>query len=171
MNIYTSKSIKHKAQEIIKKNKTNNVSIICNNLRIFHLESDLGNVNGFLQYCEEEDEYIIHINENASCRNFIIAHELGHFFLHKKLNSFKLSNCSLILEEKLEHQANIFASELLVTDKMIRDANINFNEYTLNDIATYFKVPTFVIRHKIEQLKYSSSRGFNVYNNKLIVQF
>ncbi|MDX6158072.1 ImmA/IrrE family metallo-endopeptidase [Bacillus subtilis] len=171
MNIYTSKSIKHKAQEIIKKNQTNNVSIICNNLSILRLESNLGNVNGFLQYCEEEGEYIIHINENAGYRNFVIAHELGHYFLHKKLNSFKLSNCSVSLEEKLEQQANIFASELLVTDKMILDANINFNEYTLNEIASYFRVPSFVIKHKIEQLKFSSSRVFNIYDNKLIAQF
>lgn len=170
MVIYTTKSIKHKAQKVIREHKTNNVSTICKNLNISRLVGNLGTVNGFLQYFEDEDEYLIHINENASCRNFVIAHELGHFFLHKKLNSFKLSNCSVMLEEKLEQQANIFASELLVTDKMILEAGLNLKECSLNKIASYFKVPPFIIKYKLDQMKFSPPQSFNFDEFNLITR-
>ncbi|MGB9941680.1 ImmA/IrrE family metallo-endopeptidase, partial [Bacillus subtilis] len=69
------------------------------------LYSNLGKVNGFLQYYEEEDHYLIHVNISRKNKFYIIAHEIGHYFLHKNLNTFKLSNCSVILKDKLEQQA------------------------------------------------------------------
>ncbi|RUR96625.1 hypothetical protein EFW57_03516 [Bacillus velezensis] len=76
-----------------------------------------------------------------------------------------------MLKDKLENQANLFAAELILTDKMIFEALPFIEGFTIEQIAFYFKVPSFVIIHKIEQLKFSSQRGFNVFDNKLIAQF
>ncbi|MFP3398794.1 ImmA/IrrE family metallo-endopeptidase, partial [Brevibacterium sp. SIMBA_078] len=77
---------------------------------------------GFLQFYEEENHYLIHVNEKFNYEKLVIAHELGHFFLHKNVNTFKLANCSSVLENKLEHQADVFASEILLTDEMLTNA-------------------------------------------------
>ncbi|MBD5024233.1 metallopeptidase ImmA, partial [Xanthomonas citri pv. citri] len=77
---------------------------------------------GLLQHDKATDQYLIHINENLQHQQFVIAHELGHYFLHKRLNTFKVVNCSKVLKDKLEHQASLFASELILTDKMLNEA-------------------------------------------------
>ncbi len=71
---------------------------------------------------------IITINSNIQelgQKRFAIAHELGHFLLHKKIN--QLLNCS---EEMLlswyhkraeEPESNAFASELLMPDQIFRN--------------------------------------------------
>ncbi|MDA1478049.1 ImmA/IrrE family metallo-endopeptidase [Bacillus changyiensis] len=151
--IYPSLNIKHKAESIIKEYKTNDVYEICANLKIIILEEDLGCIKGFLQYYEEENEYIIHVNKQSKHPEIIIAHELGHFILHKNLNIFKLEKCSLVFGSKLENQANIFASEILITDKMLIDELPRINDWTHKQIASFFKVPLFVIEYKFFRKK------------------
>lgn len=73
--------------------------------------------------------------------------------MHKNLNVFKLSNCSVILKDKLEQQANIFATELILTDKMLLDALPIIRDLTKENVASYFKVPLFVAEQKISQFK------------------
>ncbi|MFB4185414.1 ImmA/IrrE family metallo-endopeptidase [Bacillus velezensis] len=171
ITIYTSRRIKHKSLAVIKEYGTNDVYQICESLGIYILKNKLGQANGFLQFDKPTNQYLIHINENLKNEHFVIAHELGHYFLHKNLNTFKILNCSSVLKDKLEHQANLFAAELILTDKMIFEALPFIEGFTIEQIAFYFKVPSFVILHKIEQLKFSPQRGFNVFDNKLIAQF
>ncbi|MCY8074909.1 MULTISPECIES: ImmA/IrrE family metallo-endopeptidase [Bacillus] len=152
--IYTSKNIKHKAERVIQEHRTNNVYQICENLKITILKSNLGSINGFLQYYKEENEYIIHVNKKSNHPHIIIAHELGHFFLHKNLNTFQMEKCSIVLGAKLEHQANTFATELLITDKMLMDEMPRIKNWTHKQIASFFKVPLFVIEYKTSQLNF-----------------
>ncbi|UWJ03352.1 ImmA/IrrE family metallo-endopeptidase [Bacillus subtilis] len=130
------------------------------------LYSNLGKVNGFLQYYEEEDHYLIHVNISRKNKFYIIAHEIGHYFLHKNLNTFKLSNCSVILKDKLEQQANIFATELILTDKMLLDALPIIGDLTEENVASYFKVPLFVAEQKISQFRNTTDYILNL-NSKV----
>ncbi|WP_326977691.1 ImmA/IrrE family metallo-endopeptidase [Bacillus inaquosorum] len=130
------------------------------------LYSHLGKVNGFLQYYEEEDHYLIHVNISRENKSYIIAHEIGHYFLHKNLNTFKLSNCSVILKDKLEQQANIFATELILTDKMLLDALPIIRDLTTENVASYFKVPLFVAEQKISQFRNTTDYILNL-NSKV----
>ncbi|MBG9771370.1 ImmA/IrrE family metallo-endopeptidase [Bacillus inaquosorum] len=164
--MYTNKFIKHKVQKIIKSHKTNDPFKICNIFNISVLYSHLGKVNGFLQYYEEEDHYLIHVNNSHKNKSYIIAHEIGHYFLHKNLNTFKLSNCSVILKDKLEQQANIFATELILTDKMLLDALPIIRDLTKENVASYFKVPLFVAEQKISQFKNTTDYILNL-NSKV----
>ncbi|MEC1369397.1 ImmA/IrrE family metallo-endopeptidase [Bacillus velezensis] len=156
--IYTSKNIKHKAERVIHEHGTNNVYQICENLRIVVLKEDLGCINGFLQYYKERETYLIHVNKNSVHPNLIIAHELGHYYLHKNLNSFQMENCSLILGNKLEIQANAFATELLLPDHIISNELPNLQNWTLKQIASFFQLPLFVVEYKMEHMNLLSQQ-------------
>lgn len=162
MKIYTNKFIKHKVQQIVKSHETNDPFIICKKFNISILYSSLGKVDGFLQYYEEEDHYLIHVNNSCKNKSYIIAHETGHYFLHKNLNAFKLSNCSVLLKDKLEQQANIFATELILTDKMLLDALPIIRNLTKENVASYFKVPLFVAEQKISLFRNTTEHIINL---------
>ncbi|MCY7929789.1 ImmA/IrrE family metallo-endopeptidase [Bacillus inaquosorum] len=166
--IYTSKSIKHRTQSVINKYGTNDVYEICELLNIYILKNNLGQAKGFLQFDKPTNQYLIHINENLNNEQFVIAHELGHYFLHKNLNTFKIQKCSSVLKDKLEHQANLFAAELLLTDKMIRDALPIIREFNQEQMASYFKVPLSVVTdYKFSHPGNTLNNIFNFYNNQL----
>lgn len=71
------------------------------------------------------DVYELACNGNGRHR-FTIAHELGHYFLHKE--DVKLARVSggyvLKIYQNPEWQANTFASELLMPKKLIRGLNV-----------------------------------------------
>ncbi|MGE9755244.1 ImmA/IrrE family metallo-endopeptidase [Bacillus inaquosorum] len=114
---------------------------ICDNLNITILKSNLGRIKGFLQYYKKQHHYLIQVNQK--CQKFtkiIIAHELGHYFLYKNLITFKMENCSLVLGEKLEHQANIFATELLLPDHVLYQESPRIQGWTSHENS--FILPT-----------------------------
>ena len=168
ITIYTSRRIKHKSLAVIKEYGTNDVYQICESLGIYILKNKLGQANGFLQFDKPTNQYLIHINENLKNEHFVIAHELGHYYLHKNLNTFKILNCSSALKDKLEHQANLFASELLLTDRMIHDAIPIIREFTQEQVASYFEVPlSAVVDYKFAQPGNTLNSVFNFCNNQL----
>ncbi|MGG4172743.1 ImmA/IrrE family metallo-endopeptidase [Bacillus safensis] len=170
MTIYTDKRIKHKAQHLLKEHNGNDIYKICQTLNIPILKNDLGTVRGCLQYHENTDTYLIHINSNYEWGKFGIAHELGHFFLHKDLNSFKLRNCSIELENKLEDQANLFAAELLLPDNLINTSPYPLNQWGIQQIAFLNDLPQFVVEQKVAQLKLFNPTPQNFQNvGKIIV--
>ncbi|CAF1832590.1 ImmA/IrrE family metallo-endopeptidase [Bacillus subtilis] len=150
--IYTSKNIKHKAERVIQEHGTNDVCEICDNLNISILKSNLGRIKGFLQYYKKHHHYLIQVNQKYHNAKIIIAHELGHYFLHKNLNTFKMENCSLVLGEKLEHQANIFATELLLPDYVLANETTQLQNWSLDQIASFFQIPLFIVEHKIKHM-------------------
>ncbi|AMA54592.1 ImmA/IrrE family metallo-endopeptidase [Bacillus inaquosorum] len=150
--IYTSKNIKNKAERVIQEHGTNDVYEICGNLNISILKSNLGRIKGFLQYYKKHHHYLIQVNQKYQNTKIIIAHELGHYFLHKNLNTFKMENCSLVLGEKLEHQANIFATELLLPDYVLTNEASQLQNWTLNQIASFFQLPVPIVEHKVRHM-------------------
>jgi len=63
------------------------------------------------------DEWTIVLNTRQSSqrRLFTVAHELGHYFLHRQLqNQFTCNNSSAACSTTLEREANAFAAELLM---------------------------------------------------------
>ncbi|WP_278246357.1 ImmA/IrrE family metallo-endopeptidase [Metaclostridioides mangenotii] len=52
----------------------------------------------------------------------VIAHELGHVMLHRSSYICYLKNYTYSDTNKLENEANEFASELLITDGEIKEA-------------------------------------------------
>lgn len=150
--------MKDKANKIVEFYNSNNVNRIIEHLGIIILKSDLGSVKGFLQFYK--NRYIIHVNyniENESEIDMVIAHELAHYFLHKNMNCFDFNSNSLYFENKIEKEANLFASELLLTDNMLLEEFIYLESFTIKDISNYFNLSYELVELKFETLKLDDS--------------
>lgn len=49
----------------------------------------------------------------------VMAHELAHSIMHRKENCYFIRNKTLLLNSKIENEANTFAAELLIPDELI----------------------------------------------------
>lgn len=98
---------------------------------------------GMLIIDEDETTIVVNSNHERSKRFFTIAHELGHFFLHRSLQShFYDQYDNLISDEikEMEQQANAFAAELMVPRDVLAfmlDRRYNFHRMALSIGASY----------------------------------
>lgn len=113
---------------------------------------------------------------NEGRKNFTIAHELGHFVLHKELTESATQNilCREIATatKGIERQADLFAVYLLMPEKMIRSEynkiNEPFTEKTLKHLADKFCVSMETMRIRLSwelNLLYVDRYG-NYFRNK-----
>jgi Zn-dependent peptidase ImmA (M78 family) len=107
-------------------------------------------ISGFLDFPEKT----IYINnEEAYNRNtFTIAHELGHYFLHKDLLQDHPEEYQVLLRRPLasdqdwkEKEANAFAAHLLVPNEFLN----RYKDFaTVDQLAKAFMVSPEVIRYR-----------------------
>ena len=69
--------------------------------------------------------HCIHINNNLSSteQRYTLAHELGHYILHKGSNIHFLRRVTNIPLSRQEIEADLFASYFIVSDEKIREIN------------------------------------------------
>ncbi len=105
--------------KLVLKHNTNDPFALCDNMGILVLFKNLKTIKGIYQ--NNYKKKIIHINENLDyyLKKQVCAHELGHAVLHKNINSFFLDECTFLLTNKIEIEANLFAAELLIKDEDI----------------------------------------------------
>ena len=74
----------------------------------------------------------IFLNENLSDNEMklVMSHELGHAIMHRKLNCYFIRNKIILLDSKIELEANAFAVNLLIPDEIILEI-INSQNCTL----------------------------------------
>lgn len=110
------------AIKVVKKYKSRNPFEIIRGMKnVILVNAPITDVRGFYQYFKRN--YIIYINENLSEHDkvFVCAHELGHLFLHKKTNHIYMDAKTEFNTDKFEIEANTFATELLISDEVIRE--------------------------------------------------
>ncbi len=91
--------------------------------------SDLPNeLSGFIQFIPESKSFEMLINSTHSPvrQRFTIAHELGHFVLHKdkiiergRLNRGPKSDNEIDFDDRLEKEANAFAAGVLMPEAQV----------------------------------------------------
>lgn len=132
-----------------------NIVLICNKLGITVQETKSfpNDISGVI--FKENDKYIILINESHSIgrKSFTIAHELGHYFLHRdlleqdnELVSYIKSNnkdCPALARgnaayNQREREANEFAAKLLMPEKEFIEKCQEAN--SIEEVAQYFGV-------------------------------
>lgn len=77
---------------------------------------------GMLVLDEYETTIVYNSNHSPERRNFTIAHELGHFLLHRNKQSQFVDRADNMLDNTInefEMQANAFAAELLLPESVI----------------------------------------------------
>lgn len=60
-------------------------------------------------------------NLNEAEKLVVMAHELGHAILHRKQNCYFIRNKTLLLNSKIEMEANQFSALLLIDDDLLKD--------------------------------------------------
>lgn len=119
------------------------------------LDSD---IDGLIR--KKGNSFIIQINKSKPSfrKNFTIAHELGHLFLHMgflidedKWNSITEFEDSYARKgfSKEESEANEFAASLLMPSKLFIDkvhSIVNENKVSLDELAIYFNVSSEAVR-------------------------
>ncbi|MFT7292886.1 MAG: Zn-dependent peptidase ImmA (M78 family) [Pseudohongiellaceae bacterium] len=91
---------------------------------------NMGKIDGILARHPQKDEWAIFYNQDIAHKgrtNFTLAHELGHYFVHRNQMSTSRFECgeSDMLDENqnfsnIEMEANIFASNLLMPNHDFR---------------------------------------------------
>lgn len=87
------------------------------------------NVSGMLVIKDEQSIIVVNANHHPNRQRFTIAHELGHYFLHRKLSSVFFDESLLFFRDEKsaqgtkfqEIEANTFAAELLMPEKVLRE--------------------------------------------------
>ncbi len=132
---------------------------ICNDLDIKVKEVDFDDdLSGMLA---KKTIYIsTNIHENR--KRFTLAHELGHYLIHKKAdNSYKgvrfRSEHISTQEKNEEREANHFASLLLIPTKFLKeelDSLTEFSEDFIFNLAKKYKVSSIAMTIRLEKLGY-----------------
>ena len=119
--------IKNKALSTINTNSTKNPELLAKYLDIEILYRPYKKQMGAFTIINKIP--FIFINENLSYeeKQIVIAHEMGHFLLHKKLlkDLLILRDYSLFSkrEKEIENEANLFAAYLIIDNKQYIELN------------------------------------------------
>ncbi len=143
-----------------------NLRTICEHNDIILKEEKLEHDISGLLILKNDNTYILYNeNENIRRQKFTIAHELGHFYLHKDSQMFvdteKIlyrNNESNKGEIKKEIEANCFAASLLMPEHFINDEIKKLNkDITIDDIeilAETFDVSIQAMTFRLANLGY-----------------
>lgn len=143
-------TIKDVYYSLIKEYGTTNPFNIARQLGITVLFNDLGSNNGLyhtLEICNKTYHYI-HINNNLSDedKRYTMAHELGHFILHKGSNLHFLRRISRVPLSRQEIEADLFASYFIISDEEIKEIN------NISHISKSFKLDYRICEERIKYL-------------------
>ncbi len=138
--------IKNKANELARKYDTRNPFDIIKSLNVILLRVPLVDIRGFYQYFQRNN--IIYLNEELSEHEarFVLAHELGHMFLHKDTNTIFMDTSTHFNTDRYEIEANTFAMDLLVSD----DTLMEYQGFSLEQVSRALGYDEEMIRLRIQ---------------------
>lgn len=124
-------TIKSKVKRLVQLYNTNNPFEMVKGMNVILVYYPLDGVRGFYQYFQRNN--IIYLDEKLSPHEqaFVLSHEMGHMFLHKKSNAIFMDTRTQFNTSKYEIEANRFAMELLLPDNIL----IEYQEYTTEQIS------------------------------------
>lgn len=113
---------------------------------------DDGEIAGVINL--EKKYLLVNSNDSVTRQRFTIAHELGHWILHRKLMESNKDIAVLYRKplgetdsDPLEQEANCFAANLLVPKDMLKEALEKSKEEAF--LANYFNVSRSVIGYRL----------------------
>ena len=75
------------------------------------------NVRGFYRFFQRRRIIVVNANLPWEEQRLVCAHELGHAVLHKNVNAMFLNQCTFLVTDRYESEANQFAADLLISDE------------------------------------------------------
>lgn len=121
-----SRNTKHLVAYYVKKYGTKDPFKIARFLNIEIQIGPLGSRCGCYMFLK--NHRCIFLNENLTGSEMILvmAHELGHAIMHRRENCYFIRHKTLLLNTKIEQDANTFAAYMLITDELLQE----YSEYT-----------------------------------------
>lgn len=145
------------------------ISDIDNNLLVTIADYSDDDVSGFITYDGKDKKYKIFVNSAKHHHrvNFTLAHELGHYFLHRDILSEKdfldgndtLDGTDILYRKdskdqnvnpQYEREANRFAARVLMPEKQVKKAWGMFHNVEI--CANIFDVSVIAMSIRIEEL-------------------
>lgn len=125
------------------------------NIRVEYVPMESSTMSGYLR--QENGIWVIGVNSlhNPKRQRFTIAHELGHFYMHKDKNiDFEDTTFFRNLyNSTIEYSANEFAANLLMPESSIREV-IQSGIKKIEDLSIKFDVSITAIKYRIVSLDY-----------------
>jgi Zn-dependent peptidase ImmA (M78 family) len=122
---------------------------------IIRKEQMQSNVSGYFKY--ENGKWIIGINQahHPNRQKFTMAHELGHYMLHKA-KDVNIVDTTLFRNDEadsVEYMANDFASKLLMPEDKVREL-VDSGIKNIGELAIEFGISASAMKYRILSLGY-----------------
>lgn len=163
------KYIEDRANELLRKQAVHTVPIdptkLAEKLGVIVEEVDLDNDVSGLFVTKDNVSYIMYNKEEHKFRQrFTIAHELGHYMLHKDVSLFidktqrvlYRDSASTTGEKLKEREANAFAAALLMPKTLIEEAvsEVPYGEDIVDYLSDKFQVSALAMSFRLSNLGY-----------------
>lgn len=143
--------IKKIVQDLINTYQTNDIAVITQQMNVQIIEYDLDDeIHGFYRYVRRNKYIFINSNLAEHKKEFVCVHELGHVVLHPDVNTPFMRSNTYFSIDKIEHQANLFAVELLIPDELAR--KYISEQMTIYEIAALHHIPVKLVELKFKGL-------------------
>lgn len=131
---------------------------VVNSIADIHLKYESMDIDKSGSLSKEDGKWIICVNKdhNIKRQRFTLAHELGHYFLHKEKNinfvdtTFFRSNDTT----SIEYIANEFAARLLMPENIVRKLIDNEQIKNIGMLAEKFDVSSAAMKYRVLSLGY-----------------
>ncbi|MFQ9195279.1 MAG: ImmA/IrrE family metallo-endopeptidase [Candidatus Gastranaerophilaceae bacterium] len=129
----------------IRKYNTRNPFEIADHLGILY---QIGNIGCAGCYMFLKNHRYIFLSQDLEKHELkmVMAHELGHAILHTKQNCYFIRNKTLLLNSKIEKEANIFAATLLISEDELSE----YKDYTLKQLSKILGYSEQLIQLRIQ---------------------
>lgn len=133
---------------LVEKYGTRDPFILADLLGIYVNKFPLGNLKGFYKILNKERHIVLSDSLEEYEEKIVMAHELGHDQLHRKIAAVSTmsDSCLLFPPGKTERDSNIFAAELLLSDEII---DYLYDNLTLEQLSKQLYVSTYFLQYKI----------------------
>lgn len=145
--------MRHKIEKLVnklyKKYKTRNPIELAEKLDLIVVSQDMdSSVHGAYYYKVRNGIICLNTIYSEEHQKYVLAHEIGHYLLHKKLN-IKFLQCSTFYsKDKFEKQANMFAAEYLISDELLEQYT------TIDELSQMEGIPKEIVKLKFEIYSY-----------------
>ncbi len=121
---------------------------LCDCLGIIVIYEDLpDSVRGFFVKILKDFVIVINISADEDEARVVCAHELGHIMLHSDTNSISLSSRTCLCTSKYEREADLFAVNLLLEDKISSITGV-YDNISAEELSCITHIPLRLIKLK-----------------------
>lgn len=130
-----------------KKYNTHDPFEIADRLHIEVQIGDMGSRAGCYMYLKRHKCIFLNSDMEKHEMKLVMAHELGHAIMHPRENCYFIRNKTLLLNSKIEIEANKFATELLISDEFLEENK----DFTTEQISRMLGYHERLIKLRLQQ--------------------